>query len=501
MKTYKLIQKLIIAIAVMAGVAGCSLEEKPYGFYSSENFYKTEADAQSGLMYAYNALNYLEYLRGIWYVGDIPTETMYPKASEPGDIHALQTWTVNSNTELTWYYFKYCYIGINRANTVIDRVESSALPKPVIDKVTGEAYFLRAWNYFNLVRTFGLVPVSTASISSVEQTTPPMAGSIEEIYNLIISDLRKAESLLTVNKVFGRTDKVAAQAMLAKVYLNIASGKEHNAIAFRNMTRNVEQMYDSAAYYARMVVNDYNDKYYFDPNIRHIFDVYAPDGLEHIFIMAIDRSGTYEGQYSKIPLQFLPDNGGADIYIKFSDGSLLKGNGNGWGVFRIEENFVNRFLPTDKRRIELIHNKIYNAQGNEVTPATDIGYFSAKYVDPDFNGQWTSARPFLIRYSDVALILAEAVGPTAEGYAAVNYIRRRAGVPDITPDLDIKTFRDRVIEERALELAFEGDRLFDLRRTASVTKTPGAYADRLSEDDAAFYPIPQREIDLNPNVN
>ena len=500
MKTYSIIQKLII-LTIAIGMAGCSLEEKPYGFYSSENFYKTEADAQSGLMYAYNALNYLEYLRGIWYVGDIPTETMYPKASEPGDIHALQTWTVNSNTELTWYYFKYCYIGINRANTVIDRVESSALPKPVIDKVTGEAYFLRAWNYFNLVRTFGLVPVSTASISSVEQTTPPMAGSIEEIYNLIISDLRKAESLLTVNKVFGRTDKVAAQAMLAKVYLNIASGKEHNAIAFRNMTRNVEQMYDSAAYYARMVVNDYNDKYYFDPNIRHIFDVYAPDGLEHIFIMAIDRSGTYEGQYSKIPLQFLPDNGGADIYIKFSDGSLLKGNGNGWGVFRIEENFVNRFLPTDKRRIELIHNKIYNAQGNEVTPATDIGYFSAKYVDPDFNGQWTSARPFLIRYSDVALILAEAVGPTAEGYAAVNYIRRRAGVPDITPDLDIKTFRDRVIEERALELAFEGDRLFDLRRTASVTKTPGAYADRLSEDDAAFYPIPQREIDLNPNVN
>ena len=57
-------------------------------------------------MYAYNALNYLEYLRGIWYLGDIPTETMYPKSDEPGDIHMLQQWTVNSETELTMYYFK-----------------------------------------------------------------------------------------------------------------------------------------------------------------------------------------------------------------------------------------------------------------------------------------------------------------------------------------------------------------------------------------------------------
>ena len=72
--------------------SACSLDETPYGFYSSDNFYKTEEDAESGLMYAYNALNYLEYLRGIWYLGDIPTETMYPKSDEPGDIHMLQQW-------------------------------------------------------------------------------------------------------------------------------------------------------------------------------------------------------------------------------------------------------------------------------------------------------------------------------------------------------------------------------------------------------------------------
>jgi len=493
--------KTIILSAILFPVfLGCSLEEEPYGFYTGTNFYNTVEDAESGLMYAYNALNYLEYLRGIWYVGDIPTETMYPKPSEPGDIHMLQSWTANSNTELTWYYFKYCYIGINRANTVIERVGNSDLSEEVKSKIVGEAYFLRAWSYFNLVRTFGAVPITVSPIASLEQTTSPMAENIGQIYNLIISDLHLAESLMTVNKVYGRADKVAAQSLLAKVYLNIASGKEHNAAGYRDMSREVAVMYDSAEFYSRKVIFDYNDSYNFDPDIRNIFDVKKPNGTEHIFIMAIDHSGTWEGQYSKIPLQFLPDNGGSDIYIKFSDGSLLKGNGNGWGVFRIEPAFVNRFLSTDKRRIELIHNQIYNAQGEVVIPSTEIGYYSSKYVDPDFNGQWTSARPFLIRFSDIALVFAEAVGPTPEGYAIINHIRNRAGIPDLAPDLELSEFRGRVIEERALELAFEGHRLFDLRRTASVTSTPFTYSERLTEDMAAFYPIPQREIDLNPNL-
>ena len=128
-------KKIIFTLAAVGMLSACSLDETPYGFYSSDNFYKTEEDAESGLMYAYNALNYLEYLRGIWYLGDIPTETMYPKSDEPGDIHMLQQWTVNSETELTMYYFKYCYIGINRANTVIERVSGGNLNETVKNRV------------------------------------------------------------------------------------------------------------------------------------------------------------------------------------------------------------------------------------------------------------------------------------------------------------------------------------------------------------------------------
>ena len=94
--------------------------------------------------------------------------------------------------------------------------------------------------------------------------------------------------------------------------------------------------------------------------------------------------------------------------------------------------------------------------------------------------------------------MAEAAGPD-EGLALVNEIRRRAGIPELPECMSLAEFRKAVIQERALELAFEGNRLYDLRRTASVTATVPE-ATKLSEEQAAFYPIPQRELDLNPNV-
>jgi hypothetical protein len=81
----------------------------------------------------------------------------------------------------------------------------------------------------------------------------------------------------------------------------------------------------------------------------------------------------------------------------------------------------------------------------------------------------------------------------------VDAIRARAGIGPLTPGLSLADFRKAVINERKMELAFEGNRLFDLRRTASVTKTVQE-ANSLTEEEAAFYPIPQREVDLNPNV-
>lgn len=491
---------IYIVLAAALILPSCSLDEQPIGFYSSDNFYKTKADAESALLYAYNALTFLEYSRGIFYIGDIPTETMSPKSDEAGDVYMLENWIAGSQTEQLIYYFKYCYISINRANTVIENVINSNLIEDDKNKIIGEAKFLRAWNYFNLARVFGLVPLYKQAVTSLQQTAPEMSKNLDEIFALIISDLRDAETLLQVNKVYGRVDKVAAQALLSKVYLTIASAKENNVLRYRDIDKDVQKMYDSAAYYSNEVITDYNSVYYYDDNIRNIFDVEKPTGVEHIFILATDRSGSQEGNYSKLPLMFLPSNNAVPFYIKYGNGDLVTANGNGWGVFLCNDNFVEtQFSATDLRRTELIHRAIYDVNGAAITPNQIKGYFSSKYVDPSFIGERTSARPFLLRFSDIALVYAEAVGPVL-GLPVLNKIRARANATLLPEGMSVKDFRAAVIKERSLELAFEGNRLFDLRRTAAVTTTD-PNASGLSEEDAAFFPIPQREIDLNPNVN
>ena len=158
----------------------------------------------------------------------------------------------------------------------------------------------------------------------------------------------------------------------------------------------------------------------------------------------------------------------------------------------------NTFESNDLRAQLLIVSEVFDAKGASIAkyPAKIPYRFSRKYVDPKFINDKTSTKPFLIRYSDVALVYAEAVGPTAEGYAQVNAIRARAGLGELQPGLSISEFRRKVWQERSWELHYEGNRLHDLRRFNEVNKVVEEAAG-LSSEQVTFYPIPQVEIDLN----
>lgn len=496
------IKILVIMLTLGVVAASCDLNETPYGFYSDENFYKTQEDAEAALMYAYNAFTFIEYTRGIINIGDLPTETTNLKPDEGQDAQELNNWTAGSTNETLMNFFKYCYISINRANVVIEQVSASNFPQSFKDRVVGEALVLKSWSYFNLVRVFGLVPIQNESVRTVEQTRPPLAQSMDALYNILLADLMRAEAKLEVNKRVGRVDKVAAQAILAKAYLTIASSKENGVPLYSDMQRDVATMYDSAAFWAHKVLYDQN-AYALDPDLKNIYDVYAPDGPEHIFILSHDRTGEFEGNYSKTPLMFMPWVDGAPYYLRFSDGSLVYTT-NGWEVYRVDQDFIDSYETIDKRRTELIHSAVFDAQGNEVGSVAGgqiPGPFCVKYLDPEFVGQKTSARPFLIRTSDIALTYAEAVGPTANGYFWVNEVRSRAGIANLQPGLNLVDFRQAVLRERRWEFAFEGHYLYDLRRTASVTtNVAAARLAGLTEADAAFYPLPQQELDLNTSI-
>ena len=329
-----------------------------------------------------------------------------------------------------------------------------------------------------------------------------MAEDLDEMYGIILSDLKTAAALLDVSRKTGRADKVAAQALLSKAYLTIASAKESGAYRYTGMAVDANAMYDSAAFYASQVLYDQSE-YSLDTSLLNIYDINYPDGPEHIFIMSMDITGDAEGEYSKIGMLFHPWVAGEPYYIMNPDSSLTYAS-YGWEVFQTTTAFYNSYDANDGRRTQLLVSRVYDAGGN-VIASIGSGFtypFCRKYVDPGFMGQKSSAKPYLIRFSDVALIYAEAAGPTTEGYYWLNMVRSRAGIGDATPGLSTEDFRDAVVQERAWELAFEGNRLYDLRRKAMVTeKDPRAMNAGISEENAAFYPIPQMEIDLNTSLN
>lgn len=510
-------KKLIIALLSFICVIGTScedmLKETPFGVYSNENYYNTENDALHALLYAYDPINNIEYgARFLFNLTDITTNQY--KSYNKGLETSLYTWDISPNTEEFLYFFKYAYLSISRANSVLENVSKmTTISGSLKQQFLGEAHFLRAFNYFMLVRTFGSVPLHEKVVESVDQGQARYA-SIEELYNLIISDLEQAISMMEIKKQQGRADKVAAQSLLAKVYLTMASSRMTGAPGYE-WVQDYEAMYGKAAEYAGAVLNG-QSVYGLDPDLARVYDVqHHGDGIEHIFITSMSREGKgQEGNYSQLPQMFglgLPTvyfasslQGGGGVQTMIQPGQTC------WQYYRVDNDFYHQFSDDDLRK-RLMVTTIYNADGSvlaewsednltSTNPTLFAFYypFVRKYADPFSNGHRTSANLFLIRFAEVALAYAEAVGPTAEGYRWINEVRNRAGLDELTPGLSPEAFREAVWKELTFELAFEGHGLFELRRinrvVESITNKP------VNQEYAYFFPIPQRELDLNPKT-
>lgn len=488
--------------------AGCSLDEYPYGFYSERNYYRTEADAESATLYIYDAINYIEYSRAIVFLGGMNTDELNPKGDATQSTKDLDSWTQNnfkSNVTLG-NFFKYSYITINRANAVIKNVPKMTIDENNRNRYTGEAYFMRAYSYFNLARNFGRVPIHMDVVSTIEDTQAGLAKNLDEMWGYILSDLEEAIKLLPyyAKPQPGRVDKAAAQGLLAKSYLYLASAKDYGVPQYKDMSFDVDDYYSKAAQYAADVVdNAAQTTYHFDDDLMHIYDVNYPDGPEHIFIMSMDRTGETEGQYSKISKMYIPYISGGTVYLKQGAEDTYIPTHDGWSEYQTNIDFYNSYETGDLRKDWLIVKEVYDAAGEVAAsyPGKLSYPFCRKFIDPEFNGDKTSTKPYLMRFSDIALIYAEAAGPTPKAYELVNHIRSRAGLGDLTPNLSTANFRKAVIQERVFELAFEGNITYDLRRTGQLHTVAAVVGQGITnEEDIMFYPIPSIETDLNPNI-
>lgn len=502
-------KKLIYGFLVLSATVGsCSkMEEEPYGIINSVSFYKTAVDAQAAIVYAYAILPEVGYYGREYYLTtELPTEELTQKGDAGAsnlEMDAMNPSNTNTDLDNIW---RYAYRGIARANAVIVNVPKIPnMDKATQDQIVGEGHFLRALHNFNLVRLFGEIPLRAETIEDVSQI--PMGKSpVKDVYDLIIADLKKAEELITKPKIVeGRAGKVAAQALLSKVYLTIASSKATGAPGYDFVT-SADEMYTQAKSYSGKVVNE-QSAYGFTNTLVDIWNIslYKQQSAvtEHIFDAAVDRSGDREGSFTKLPNMFLNSDRPMTVAYNPSDPASPTINiGQGWNHFWTEPTIYNSYEATDKRKSDLIVSKYTNSGTTyNLDIASTSRPFTRKFIDPDRIGDAQSSNSPIIRFSDILLVFAEACGPTADGYNAINKIRTRAGLGELTPGLSAELFRDAVLQERSWELTFEGHRLFDLRRTNSIDRIlVQKYKKTVNPQYAYFFPIPLRELQTNPLI-
>lgn len=451
--------RILIPALLLVAAAGCDspLEVTPGGSIPEATAINDGPSAEAALVGAYASLRSLDY-----YGQTLPTlpELSSDNAEEEGtrtenaeaDDHKL-----HADNGFVADMWAAMYDGINRANEILTRVpDIKGIDDAERNEILGEAYFLRALHYHNLVKLFGGVPIRTQPASSLADAASVTRASVADVYKQILSDLDQAQQLITNTDDTRRASRGAVFALRSRVLLYQQDWA--GAVAAAD---SVEAMGYSLA-----------------PNYADLFDAEGTDTPEDIFRVIFTAQ-----DYNNIGYYYdEPDFG---IYEVAPTVDLMQAFDP-----NMDPNDVTTYAPTDLRgqwSIQLDGDTPYGAK------------FRASAGTEDFH---------VIRLAEVMLTKAEALArlnQLTEAVAEYDPIRVRAG---LTPDTLGTTVIDttgnvldtqdeviaRILDERRKELAFEGDRWPDLVRTGLATTVLGI------SPDQTLYPIPQREIDVTPGL-
>ncbi|MBC7922805.1 MAG: RagB/SusD family nutrient uptake outer membrane protein [Ferruginibacter sp.] len=464
---------LLGVILLVAGA--CELKEEPYSFLSPDQFYQTASDAESGLTNAYANVAGL-YNRVGWQLPDYSADQMFPRAVVARE--QLTVFSFDATYPLVSEYWSFCYTGLNRTNVVLERVPAIQMDPVRKRQILAEAYFLRAFYHFQLVKTFGEVPLKEQSTKNIaDAAVAPGSGksTVDEIYQSIFRDLEIAErDLPAAPKDRGRAATGAASALWAKAALYHGD--------WARASEKAQRVLQNTAY--RLI-----------PNVVDLYDPAKEDANRTEVIFAAEFSSLPNLNASDMVAFYAPANS-PPLFTKTAYGSQF-------GYL----SFFGSFDPADKRR-QLMDTAYINAAGRRIGQSDATlkdRVFVKKFLDVNSLGPNGENNYPLLRLADVLLMAAEAEaqasGPNAIAYAAINRVRSRAGLPDLSPGLGKEAFVEAVLRERSWELCFEGDRWYDLTRTgkfrtvASVTNS--YYPSRPVLDKHRYFPIPNVEILTN----
>lgn len=535
-------------------LTGCNdfLDNDVLGNSTDENFYDTQYKLQAALNAGYDLLQTDLYNECEWRFGEACADDVWGNdeglSSQMGQLVQFRF-----NTSNEWIQNRYSinYKGIHRVNQVIANAHKVKLSVydyasfKGVREILGQAKFLRALYYFNLVKTFGGVPIRPETETVNALVVPRQSAA--EVYAYIEKDLREAAIMLPARYMgtdAGKASEGAAVALLMKVLMYQATPGEHSEkwqemvrlgeffVEGNTMTMGEILNYDETKenweslrkrlWFKPRELNTSTDPYETPatelPALHNAYSLEYKDyyGKEFGFIDQFFQTGEFsKGSIFEVVFKESADGSGGDT----NEGTpiydnLFSSSPQMWTT----NDIINELFSSDPRRAFTIGHQQYAPDG-DMCQCGPGRYLTLKWYTPikdrpQYGGDNGKNRR-LLRFVEVVLMYAEALNETNQGARALEQLNKnKAQVNTINGSTTLYTgggygqMRDQIWKERRIELCFEWDRFFDLvrqKRAAEVIQTYGSkrankrgYYFRKGVNE--LFPIPQSEIDISNGV-
>ncbi|WP_345247605.1 RagB/SusD family nutrient uptake outer membrane protein [Nibrella saemangeumensis] len=492
-------KRSILLIVVLIGSFSCRkdfIDLQPISDMNAGIFYKTEQDMNQAVMSPYASLRSL-YNQLFIYAGEVRSDntTFSWVPGNSKDMTSIDNFgdVLLSDNSFVLGLWNNSYHTILRSNIVLDKIDAVSFTDPKLkEQYKAEARFLRALTYFWLVRTFGDVPKVDQQLSVADAYKLGRA-STQEIYDLIVADLKFAEANLpatysAIDK--GRVTVGGAKGLLAKVYMTMAGYPLKKGAPYYALAEAKALEVINMPQYA--LVSDY----------KTLFDVTKKNSTESLFEIQYKKGGTSTGS---------PWNN--DFAPRFSNREVVLVGDKG-GFNAPTPSISDAYEKGDPRKAISMSDGYVSVPGGKFINEKYVKkYYDVSFSNSDNDNNWIE-----LRLADIYLLYAEALVRQGKqqdvALSYLNKIRTRArnsagGSADILPDY--KPFSSdaelllAIEKERRVELAFENHRWFDLVRTerakAVMTqeqKEQNGFNPSAWNDTMLLFPIPLQVIQSNP---
>lgn len=455
-------------VVVILGLLSCEdeLDIVPITEKASTNFFSNEQELESAVQGVYAQLQegglYGLDLIG---VGEISGEDSFEEiaANDGGRFGQLDDFSTNAGNDLVGDIWRESYRGIQRANTVLNRITDIEYENPSLKtNRIGEMKFIRALLYFNLVRLYGDVPLVTIETESPFDFFGQGRTPSAEVYAQIEADLNDAIQDLPADKASGKPAQGAAQALLGSVLLTRGD--------FGGALTNFEAVVNSNSYALAATTSEIFGEAN-EGNSEILFEVQFASGFNVDNVLEGSPAGS----------QFRPS------------GTTANAKGHNLPT----QAFIDSFEAGDTRLADYV----------AVDPGANPFYFSTKYEVSPTGADDGGSDHLIIRYADVILKYAESLnenGQTAEAIMQLNAVRARAGLAATTATTQADV-RAAIRLERRFEFIGEGHRWLDLKRYGTAVSVMNAYfastgAGVTIDENKLVLPIPQSQLDTDSSI-